>query len=213
MRRFAVLSFPRSGKHWLERIIVKNFGIKSIDIAGRIHGCNMEDIKIDFPRSKFYDKHEVIYIIRDPRDVMCSSYNFFLHPKKRKNFIKIENCSMSEFIRGEADARHRELKHLNKLLASPVKYWVSHLEWIDSYLKPYVIRFEDLKYDFENTMFKFSNYFNINKNKFKNTNKLQGKITRKGRSGGWRKRLHKEDLKYIYEIALRDMLKFGYDEE
>lgn len=102
-----LVSFPRSGNTWT-RFLVCNLmdpddPINFARIESRIpeiYDCTDRQLRA-FPRPRIIKSHEsfdprykkVIYIVRDPRDVVLSYYEFQL-----KRRVITEDCSMEEFL-------------------------------------------------------------------------------------------------------------------
>jgi len=102
-----LVSFPRSGNTWT-RFLVCNLinphqPVSFVDLESRIPEIYDVPDRIlrRFPRPRIIKSHEsfdprykkIIYIVRDPRDVAVSYYEFQL-----KRRVISEDCSMEEFI-------------------------------------------------------------------------------------------------------------------
>lgn len=101
-----LVSFPRSGNTWT-RFLVCNLispddPVTFVSLDARIPGINVPDrILRRFPRPRIIKSHEpfdprykkIIYIVRDPRDVVLSYYRFQL-----KRRVISDDCSLEEFV-------------------------------------------------------------------------------------------------------------------
>lgn len=102
-----LVSFPRSGNTWT-RFLVCNLidPDHPVNFAGiesripEIYDCTDRELRA-FPRPRIIKSHEsfdpryrkVIYIVRDPRDVVLSYYEYQL-----KRRVITESCSLEEFL-------------------------------------------------------------------------------------------------------------------
>ena len=116
MKNVIVVSFPRSGTHFLANTIAANFNyyvsyplnklplsdskddvtefIKEQISTRKIYKTHMQSYSFDKCWPDFLKKFHVFYIIRDARDALVSLYRFH----KNRHHIK-EDKSISDFIR------------------------------------------------------------------------------------------------------------------
>lgn len=240
--QYYLVSFPKSGNTWL-RIILSNIlsGEKECKIflneiqsfipdshirtqlfdAGK-PGSIFSNLKFQFvkshePYSKFYKGKNVIYIVRDGRDVV-NSYYHYLNARSEK-IVKIQDLIMKsdKFDFGS---------------------WNNHIEsWYNGeHGKFILVRYENLLQNTENEIKRLLNSINFEvpeeviKKAIKNSafkklrslenkegvvykNKLRNKSNkffRKGISGDWKNSFTKQDLKYFNSTNFEAMKLSGY---
>ncbi len=129
---YYIISFPKCGRTWLRLMIGKYLvgeyqlkGIPNADILEltplSCHDENIPTIRVthdDEPQLKTpeeikenkrrYRKKEVIFLVRDPRDVVVSLYFQFLKREKR-----IKDVSLGEFIRRERGSLKSVIRFYN----------------------------------------------------------------------------------------------------
>lgn len=104
-KQILLISYPKAGRTWLRMILAKLF---NGEIVTALHWY------IKRARRELNLKsHKIIYLYRDPRDIVVSLYFEWTHRKKKLN------CSLSEFVRTPG------------LIEKPVAHY---MEWMD-YLK------------------------------------------------------------------------------
>lgn len=216
-----LVSFPKAGNTWmnflLANLMVKHCG-KDIDVNFKtiysvvpdIH-YNKKEILDDlgfapFPRiikshsAYLPDYKRVVYIIRDPRDVMVSYYHYLMNKidgPKFKNF--------SQFIKSKNYGIPAMLNH--------IKSWLN--KW------DIIIKYEDLKKAPLNQMRNILSYLGVNtnddninfaveKSSFENMRLMEKRdgmvkshrfkkefaFMRKGQVGGWNELFNENDLQY-----------------
>ncbi|MCI0645008.1 MAG: sulfotransferase domain-containing protein [Chloroflexi bacterium] len=143
-----LVSFPKCGRTWLRLMIGRVFQLhfqlpesNLLDLEG------LSDLQPDIPRIRVthedgplwkraeqlsaskerYKDKKVIFLVRDPRDVIPSAY---FHKSKRKLTY---NCSLSEFL-------YEPVGSLNSLLAY-YKIWYENRHVPQAFL---LVRYEDL---------------------------------------------------------------------
>ena len=146
MKPIQTISFRRSGTHFLIETLKKNF---SCEISSRvIHpGFDLHTavvMRLDY---------NVIYIYRNPKDVMKSLYNFFKYSdwKFWSGFdVRIAD-SFTGFINGESKAIDVFCPHFHLVLTDPINAWVEHTNWMlplnkfDVRGSVFSIKYENLK--------------------------------------------------------------------
>ncbi len=122
-----VVSFPKSGRTWL-RVMLDDLQIRLVYTHADSGHLKRHHFSECGPLEEVFTGHQIILLIRDPRDVTVSGY---FHSKKR---IKIFDGNLSDFIRNE---RHG----ISKVLAFN-ELAVRSLCYASRYL---VLRYEDLR--------------------------------------------------------------------
>lgn len=233
-----LVSYPKSGNTWLS-FLMANIHLKISGLDREVNLFNIYDFIPDihvsrylkkdilsFPGHRVIKSHsefnplygKVIYIVRDPRDVMVSLY-FFLK-------------SMGSFD-----------ESLSMLIRSPlfgISAWCRHVQsWIEktpASVSIDFVRYEDLKIDTHKVikrLYKHLGYSipdnivvkSIELSSFENMKKLEKfhnyggemrfpslEFIRKGQSGSYKSDLSKEDISFINKIASRWMSIFKYTE-
>jgi hypothetical protein len=232
-----IVSFPKSGTTWLN-FIMANVHLKMSGREQQITYFNIIDFIPDimlnrclksnilsFPGHRVIKSHaemnplytKIIYLIRDPRDVMVSYYWFL------KN-LRIWN---------------EDLHHLIHSPIYGIEAWCRHVRgWMEetpatSHISS--IRYEDMKSDPFKVMTQIYNLLGhripeeilhqaIELSSFENMKKLEEeykasgdsrfpefKIVRKGKIGSYRTEISEEDLRFIGEKASRWLSLFGYN--
>lgn len=235
-----LVSFPRSGNTWLSfilaNIMVEKLGldieVNHFNIHGFIPDIHMgRDIPLDmgfFPFKRIIKSHSdfnpqyknVIYILRDPRNVMVSYYKFMIG-------LGWFDGDISEFIREE--------KH-------GISAWAAHVNgWLDNItpgMRFRIFQYEDFKSNIEESTRALARLVGVilsddtlerivQNTSFEYMQKLEEdtgslavkkhykdfKFVRDGDNRGWKNELGEEDLFYIRNVAGRLMKKYGYDLE
>ena len=226
-----VVSYPKCGRTWLRVMLAKYLQIiqNVEDFSPDILGKGMQGGKVDFnhdqsnwvpapvcknkintPDSKFMGK-PVIFIIRDPRDILISSY---MHLRYRERLYK---DSLAAFVRDDYVGIDKIINFMN--------VWDSFLE---GHSQATIISYEDMLNDPVASLTVFLHGIGImdvsdeavnnavDFGRFENMKKLESsgeaKIpwlrpgnkkdprtfkTREGRSGTYKEHLSIEDLEYV----------------
>lgn len=234
-----VVSYPKSGNTWVRFLVANLMGAR-----GGVDFSNIEKLVPDIyqhtnekllrhPRPRVLKSHEyldlryprVIYLVRDPRDVVLS---YFHHVKK---FLRIERQQsidefVESFIAGRLDSYGSWGQHVGT--------WRLAKRGETDFL---VIRYEDLQTDPETELAKIAVHVGINVDRemilsclqlcdfdrmkemeldhgkhwqpLANTHKSMPFI-RKGRSGGWREELEPELTRRIESAWGELMSDLGY---
>jgi hypothetical protein len=226
-------SYPKSGRSWIQFLIANAIRLTS-QSDSLINFKNISEwVSIDYPKKppvesvdapRIVARHElyrgqntkVMYLIRNPADVMISYYNYNIGRKK----MDLE--SISKMIRSE---------NLG------IKAWVRHVEsWEDEV--DLLIKFEDLKRNSCEVLEDILSFMGLGdeipkdiikkaskKSSFKNMKRIEekwGLPERKGKSKDYKfmrkgttkegvNKLPKEDLSYIKEFAGKVIKKYGYE--
>jgi len=230
-----LVEFPKSGVTWLS-FLLANINLRCSGIDRQVTFFNIHDFVPDvgqsrhikdsalpFPGQRFIKSHaqynpyynKVIYIIRDPRDVMVSYYHFIDH-------LGYSSGSISDLIATKRNGIDAWCKHVNG--------WFKNVGATQQFN---IIRFEDLKrdtskvlhhiyrllgYEINDEVLEFAikhssfeamkaqeEYYRAGNPKFSVTS-----MCRKGVAGSYVESLSKDDIKFVTEKAGELMEKFGY---
>jgi hypothetical protein len=218
MKNFKIISHRRSGTHFLWNTLSANFTLpKDPSPEGAMGGFKWHR-PFKYTPSPFTTNYNCIYLVRDPRDTLVSSWHYFKKggestSLKMRQFLA--NKSFSAYIRGcTVDEMHQYVKFKEDsidagLYLNPVKHWVDYAEWSNHV---YTIRFEDLKADPTKVLEDFAEAFEVPPNKlpYVTIKKLVGHFPRKGVAGDWQSLFSEEDNRYVIEVAEDFMKKFNY---
>jgi len=233
-----LVSYPKSGATWLD-FLVANVNVLMSGDNSEINIFNVHDfvpdihyskdignIRTSFPAYRIIKSHDnynpaykkVIYLVRDPRDVMISYYHF-------ATALGDFSGSLADFIRSPNFG---------------IDAWCNHLQgWFEDSpvaLRIYFMRYEDMKNDIFETMtamYKMLGH-QIPKeiltraielssfSKMKESEEAWGyggrpsgknlKFMRKGKFGGFKDDLLAEDIEHINSRAAKFMNQFNYTE-
>jgi hypothetical protein len=146
MKPILVISFRRSGTHFLLETLKTNFEYNLID--------NAFHPGFDLHCSAFLrKKYNTIYIYRNPREVIKSLYNFFRTSIWRvySGFdADLSGVSFADFLRGKTKIINVFCPHFRLIFENPILAWVEHTKWMfplnkfDIQGKIFSIRYEDL---------------------------------------------------------------------
>ncbi len=231
-----LVSFPRSGNTWLS-FLMANIHLKMSGISREVNFFNIHDFIPDihssrnlkrdilpFPGHRVIKSHsafnpfyrKVIYLVRDPRDVMVSYYWFL---KRLGGF----NGNLSDFIHSSFFGISAWCRH--------VQSWV---EKTPASVSIDFVRYEDIKANPEKVLtrlYKLLGYTipedileqSISASSFENMKKLEEfynyggdmrftnfKFMRKGKAGGYKFELSKKDITLINKTASQWMAVFRY---
>lgn len=232
-----LVSFPKSGNTWLS-FLMANIHVKMSGMSREVNFFNIHDFIPDihssrnlkrdilsFPGHRVIKSHsefnplyrKVIYLVRDPRDVMVSYYWF------QKNMGSF-NESISKLIRSPLFGISAWCRHVQAWVEAPASVSIDF------------VRYEDIKEDPGNLLtrlYKLLGYTIhsdilakcIRESSFENMKKLEGfynyggdmrfadfKFMRKGQAGGYKSELSKEDISFINKTASRWMSIFRHAE-
>ena len=231
-----LVSYPKSGNTWLEFLIAnvnvlmsnKRININFFNIhqyIADIHTCrNISDPILEFPGYRFIKSHSefnpyygnVIYISRDPRDVMLSYYHYLT----RLGFFQ---GSITDLIASNQYGIVRWVMHVDK--------WFNKSSASTGFIH---IRYEDLKFKTEATLSR--TYYQLGydippqiiskavlNSSFENMRELEDSngyggrslakkfnFMRQGSSGQGRVEISADDLSYIANRASVQMDMLGY---
>lgn len=230
-----IVSYPKSGATWMD-FLMANIHLhmsgsdRSVNFFNvhffipDIHSSRDVVQVLPFPGHRIMKSHSghnpyynnVIYIIRDPRDVMVSYYHFLLGLGKYQG-------DLSTLVRSESFGIRAWCEH--------VRGWIEDSSAATRFI---VIRYEDLKAEPKAVMEKVYEFLGyrltdeviagaIEKSSFENMKALEKaygyggrdiaerlKFMRSGVVGGGKDQLDADDLAYIDSIAGKWLNKFGY---
>lgn len=232
-----LVSFPKSGSMWLSFLMANINALQSSSL-NKITHFNIENwitdihytrnvsesLKFRFPFYRIFKSHSkfnpyyrsVIYLIRDPRDVMISYHKFLLQ-------LNSYSGSLSDLIRDKKYGIREWAEHLDswwnlKSTTSSIQF-VRYEDMKDNSFKilddlyskslglninPEIIRQAITESNFEKLKNEEKDYY-LNRNIDKNFVHF-----RKGKSNEWGKSLSESDLKYINKHASKYMKLFSY---
>jgi len=211
-----IYSHPRSGTHFLEAFLAKNF-YRNQDLSseGSIyfgHWSNKILLEEGEPYHKLFGSHlfpeqhkklfNAIYIYRDGRDVIASLWNSKFY---QKDWFGI---SFSEFLRKEIDwyggTGQKALPKVNI-----VQHWFNHVDsWVNCNDEDiFILRFEDMKnnpkkayQDITKKFFPFKYYKNrlFGVKRFDPIKNKVGLKPNAAKINSWEKLFSEEDLDFFY---------------
>ena len=212
-----VYSHPRSGTHFLEGFIAKNFygnSKLSIDKVTWGHWSNRKINTDGNPYGKLFGNHYFadrntntlpkIYIYRDGRAVAYSIW-------KTQNFVHkdIKNLSFKTFLRTKIDWYGSPSIQAEPTLTI-LEHWLAHVKsWIEaSKLDSNIllIKYEDLvnepyiQYEKIHRFF-FNKTVSLQKNEIDCIAKPIGLLPNKAKPDAWKEVFDEEDLKYYIETV------------
>ncbi len=121
-----VASHRRSGTHLLMEYLTRNFGLT----VGKTHSFHDAATAADAP---------IIYIARDPIDVLWSVYRWFVQGQSANGAVAavLADLTFSQYLHGEGGGRagfaaHRSLEYDSFLydrgqLYQPIRFWADHV--------------------------------------------------------------------------------------
>ena len=160
--QYFLVSFPKTGRTWLNYMIEQivkhsnnpqknneNFIFNEHDNSEIIIENGTRNNPLDifkFTSRKRYRRGKVIFLVRDPRDVVVSHYH---QVTKRSKNPFIFN-SISDFVKDDVLGFNRIIHYYN--------LWFSQKEIPKDFI---LIKYEDLQYDGVNTLLKINQFLNI----------------------------------------------------
>lgn len=185
-----VVSFPRSGTHFLINSILQNvenykyfIDFESPKIGQNLDSiyenwCNVSDGNFIIKTHCFGDvagkflskKSKVIYIARDPRDVMVSYWHYLRRDEFKKwnrHLPSFADCDLSEFISSKYPEPYTHGLTQKKGM-TVIEAWIHHFEsWKklvkDENLDCLFVTYEKLNNNFQLSIFEISNFLNSEK--------------------------------------------------
>ena len=261
MKKVLVVSFQRSGTHFLINTLASNFaGIEDgwVDVVHAEDNKWVKDLKpenlhdkireqvIDlYPESEmqqclkthyqayFFERfwselrehYHIVYILRDPRDVMVACYNYY---NKTNYEVFVRESDFSKFLRAELWDVRTETQPFSYSLVKPkdiVDKWQKHvLSWL-----PYrdrgvtFVHFTDLKNNLEGVIGEIESQTSLQRKNDELTavtiedsryrpDFKDDKLAR-GRIGAWRDYFKPEDLEFLESQLLNEIKKVALRDE
>lgn len=245
-----VIGYPKSGCTWLTRLTAELIGCpvagfwnepnnKEIAIEGIDRKSDYECYKAHHPfrmlQKTFHEAaKEIIYIVRDPRDVAVSAFHYFGNPAKFPHLKQKLRLMKLDFIYEWFRETRRPTTIVDALIHGTVESAWLEVCW-SNHVKPYldsdilVVRYEDLLDDpvheaqrildslqlsrswnqIETAVKKQS--FHEKKRQFAENNQtVKAAFLRKGTTGQWKDELTKRQIQKI-ERAFGDVMRrLGY---
>lgn len=207
-----VYSHRRSGTHLLINYIKMCFGIE----AKKYH---LE------PNKEIRQQHQVIYIVRDGRDVLTSCYYWWkTSGESRVCHIQeaFDTLSFAEYLRGidvptftphispngEVNVKTSEVE--DGIFRTPINFWKDHA--LSAHDKYPVVRYEDLVKNPEETMTSLSVALQLKMRRRPTPiTKLVGYHPRKGKIGDHKNHFSETDLKLFNGVAGDLLGVYGYE--
>lgn len=220
-----IYSHPRSGTHFLEAFLAKNFypdldlrvhepmwghwSNRKTNIKGTEYGKLFGSHR--FPSNKTVDYGPAIYIYRDVRAVAVSCW-------KTPNFkhASWDKLSFSEYLRRPLDWRGSPGNPTTE--SSPsltiVQHWYAHLEAWKDREDIYFVRYEDLINQPEKTARQISEEFRFLKmpRLIDPITSPTGLLPNAAKSDGWKNYfISSEDIDYVYSLVPKDYWGLYFD--
>lgn len=165
-----VLSYPKSGRTWLRMLLASvidnllelnledkiktstlklTHKLKEVPTIQFLHDDDpgrTDYRRLNLNKDRFRNK-KVVLLIRDPRDVVVSSYYQY---KFRDSLDDVQHMTMAEYIRGNTGG-----------IKSIVQYMNSWAKYIGKHSNLLVVRYEDLQNEGVKTLSSFLSFVNI----------------------------------------------------
>ena len=175
-----VISFPKSGRTWL-RLMLEELDIKlSFTHAKSGHFFNT----ISYDVTMYIDR-KVIFLVRDPRDVVVSGY--FQLTKRNKKYDDRYDGGISDFIRDEKDGIRKVVAFYNP--------WNEHKDATKDF---FMLKYEDMHL---NTILQLENVL-----KFLSIDNIDNQIVAKAVDSCCFEKMHKLEKQGHYNKKYREIL-------
>lgn len=158
------------------------------------------------------DQFHILYIYRDPRDVLISNWKLI------KSFSWDEGPkpeTAAEFIGAEPSGAM--LRYQKKQERNMLQRWKTNVEsWLEAAksnpsLPICILKYEDLNDNFEQSLSQIERFIKIPSGPLQKPKVNENVIgSGKGKSGGYREHLNKDDLAYVYDEIGDFMDVLGY---
>ncbi|KAA3615769.1 MAG: hypothetical protein D8M58_16390 [Calditrichaeota bacterium] len=243
IKNIIIVGYPKSGTTWLTRLVADllqcpikgNWGFDDPD-QPIIEGADRESEFACYKSHHIYDElnqvstgsiFKIIYLIRDPRDVVVSGTNFFAHDYNLRG-IKAILSKMYNLVKGTKTVKEQMVQAVLKGNESLDKW--CKVSWQKHYLpyhsnKALFVQFEKLVADPIDECSAILNYLSLNKTdmeiqetinrqSFKNkknqasitNDRFENHLLRKGRYGYWRKEFNRKQKQLFLDYLKNDLL-------
>ncbi|NHN39577.1 sulfotransferase domain-containing protein [Pseudomaricurvus alcaniphilus] len=230
-----VTGFPKSGTTWVCQLVAAGLSFRFDNkpirpyLRNAVIHCHRS---IKFLHSGFGRKKTVIYVVRDPRDVILSAYHATIDSRHRVNNVneltrKVKNLLLDvESFEGDRSKIEFVKAAVKSFPGSPLP-WGEHVDQALSKKCVVIVRYEDIVAGNKDELKKIFNlmgkdlsdqvvtailddyHFDRKRNETKGV-KSQSGYYRYGRSGGHKKDMPQEAVALIEEKFESQMKIFGY---
>ena len=243
-KNIIIVGYPKSGTNWLSRLVADllqcdflgDWGFETKNASSIKTENNVSEFQIykshhifnDIEKASNKKVYKIIYIIRDPRDVVISGAYFFnFHSSLSSIFRKLRIHPILRNLSFEKKKKEmiQAVLYGNKKITPWLEFpWDLHYK---NYLKKEVlfIKYEDLLNNPENELKNILKYLNLEVNTLQITESIKNqsfekrqkevhqqdhknliKLIRKGSSGYWKNELTEEQKK-IFKLKLENTNK------
>lgn len=230
-KNILVVSHERAGTHFLINTIAFNFPYylnDEISVLGSPEDlskiftefCSREERRIFKSHHQFgffepfFDEiirhFQVFYVVRDGRDVLTSCFHYFNKAPADK-FPHTD--SISKFLATNPSDFAFDKAYSLRQACNMIERWCMHIEsWLAVKDKITIVRYEDLKYDFENTVGGIANILGLSVSEKLTMPTVRDRSisARKGVAGDWKNHFTDRELATFNDIASGCMSKLGY---
>jgi hypothetical protein len=209
MNNIYCFSHRRSGTFFLKESLIRNF-----QISFALRHFEIDNPKL-YPKHRDEpEKHPIVNMIRDGRDVMVACYHYY-STIKATNFI-YKGKTFREFLHGNVDhpdASEIDFQHwTNPMFDDPIQYWMDFVSgWLN---RGYPVKFEDLKINGKKTIVQIGQHFELKRSEqthIQEVTELVGVAPRKGIIGDWMHHFSYEDHEFFWQKAGNLMGNLGYE--
>lgn len=240
-KNIIIVGYPKSGTNWLSRLaadllqcnFLGDWGFETVNVSGIKTENNVSEFQIykshhtfnELEKASNKKVHKIIYIIRDPRDIVISGAYFFNFHSSLSSFFRrlrihtvLRNLSFEKKKKEMIQAVLYGNKKITPWLEVP---WALHYK--DYHKKEMLfIKYEDLLNNPENELKNILNYLDLEVNTLQITESIKNqsfkkrqkevhqqdhknliKLIRKGSSGYWKNEFTKEEKK-LFKLKLKD---------
>ena len=246
-KNILIAGYPKSGTNWLSRLVAEvlqcnfngDWGFDTKNASRLIFENTNSEYQV-FKSHHFFSDiktaskepiYKIIYIVRDPRDIVISGTYFF---NFNSLLIKVLNKLSLGFIKSDLSFIKKKKKMINAVLYGDYKItpWLA-LSWekhVTAYITNdiYFIKYEDLLDNTEKEIQKLIAYLNLNiandqieksvkKQCFENRkkevvtlkHKNLNKLVRKGSQGYWKNNFTEKE-KNLFKEELNNKIEYYY---
>jgi len=210
VRKFKIWGHRRSGNNFLKECFRLNFDGKVTNVHW----------PFDDHIAALIKETSSVFMIRDGRDVMVSSYYWWKLQRGTGPYFM--NRSFQDFIYGRiqippsdwmyngGQQDYKRHKPEPEMYTDPIGYWANYIDSWCGQLP--TIKFEDLKDGQQAQITRCSSELGAptKNSEIHTVNKLVGHAPRRGIKGDWKNHFTKEDEKYFWQKAGEAMEKYGY---